>query len=185
MDKNRKQFLIIVTSLVVVVVFVLAGYMPLSYRLKSIATIKQEAKVQAENAKDEVAKLESLKDELQELKARVGDIEKKVPHDRDFAAFWQEITEIMNACSLEDSLVQPGVEIESDDVCCIPIKIKTVGDTVSIFDFFRKIEEINREVRIERVELSNGNNSEGKIELNADAKIYYRKVNDNKTVVSG
>ena len=69
--------------------------------------------------------------------------------------------------------VQPGAEITADSLKCIPIKMKCKGDLNQIFEFFKSIQTSDRAVRIEQVQLVNGNDFNGEITMHAKAYIYY------------
>ena len=71
-------------------------------------------------------------------------------------------------------MIEPHKEIKAENLNCIPVKMQCKGKLYQIFEFFRELQGLDRLVRIEQVKLSNDNDFNGRIDMEARAIIYYR-----------
>jgi hypothetical protein len=85
-----------------------------------------------------------------------------------------KLPELANQCRLTDQLVQPGQPIETEQLGTIPLTLACSGTTQDIYAFFRTIEQWDRLIRFEQVELSNDNTFGGCVKLIAKARLYYQ-----------
>ena len=72
-------------------------------------------------------------------------------------------------------MVQPDSEIEVDNLICIPVQIQCKGTMSQIFEFFKSLQNVERLVRIEQVQLKNDTDLNGHVTMTAKANIYYRQ----------
>lgn len=120
--------------------------------------------------------LPELEKKKESMQAQQEMFRSRIPSGRGFAQLWQQIADVMNDCQLTDQLVQPGTEIKSDDLCCIPLTIECMGTYDQIFMFFQSLESMDRLIRIDEVKLENDSDFRATLKLNAKANIYYQPV---------
>ena len=83
-------------------------------------------------------------------------------------------TELMNKYGLKKQVVNPNVEIQTNDLNCIPVTIQCDGQLSQIFEFFKSLQRLDRIVRIEQITLVNDKNFNGQISMQTKAFIYYK-----------
>ncbi|MHC4385798.1 MAG: type 4a pilus biogenesis protein PilO, partial [Planctomycetota bacterium] len=127
---------------------------------------------------DEICSQSALIPELRQKKSQLEKqllpFTQKVPHGRNLSTLWRHIAEVMNECKLTEQLVQPGVELKSEELCSIPLTIECKGSMEQVFTFFQSLENIDRLIRIEEVTLENGDNLSSIVKMNAKASVYYQ-----------
>jgi len=153
--------------------FIFLRFLPLRSRLKSVRAQQVSQTVALTRASSVVSRIESSKRQLKQLKEKVGDFELRIPPRRELGTFIGEIANLMNRHNLREHQVEPGDEIDAEDLKCIPLAVSCRGNLKQIFEFFRSLQKIERLVRIERVELVNDRDFKGDVSMRARAIICY------------
>jgi Tfp pilus assembly protein PilO len=170
---EKQQLGIFAVVGVIVVAFVMLQYGPLLSSIRITQQVKA-AQLSAETKTDEQAKrLPILRTQLEQMQAKVGNYDAKIPADRKLGMFLQEIADAMTKHSLSEQVVQPDSETQAENLTCIPLRIQGKGTIRQLFDFFRSLETVNRLVRIEQVQLRNSADLSGSVTMTAKANIYY------------
>jgi Tfp pilus assembly protein PilO len=143
--------------------FVLYGYLPSRERLRSLveAKTRRTQLIAAAEAHSDV--LPSLTERLRETDRYVRNYEDWIPCESALGQFLGQIAQIMTKNNLSDQDVVLGQERVSDDLICIPVHMKCVGNL-----------NLGRLVRIEKTTLVNAKAFTGSVTMDADAVIFYR-----------
>lgn len=172
--RERQQIMICIIAVVIVGVFVLNRYLPLRRRTKAIKqTIAAQTLAIAKGAADS-KRMPLLKEQLLELQSKLGDYEANIPEQRALGAFLHKLADLMNEYNLKDQVIAPGEEVEADKFNCIPVNMQCKGKLAQIFEFYRRLQTLDRLIRIEQVKLSNDNDYNGQVSMETRAIIYYR-----------
>lgn len=177
--RDRQQVVILALAAAMVCGFLLFRFRPLREQMESVRQARTVQMVAIAKASAQSSQLPLFRDQLLKLRRTVGDYETKVTDSRDLGAFLQQITNLMNKHGLTEQFMQPGDEIEAERFNCIPINMRCKGSLKKLFAFFQSLQGLDRLVRIEHVELLNGNDFSGEVAMSADTVIYYRP--DNRT----
>ena len=171
---EKRQLILIAICVLLIAAFLAVWYLP----SKSKAEELEQAKLRLDSENQDVAvkieQLPVLKKQIETKAGVVGDYDVKVPLGRSHGLFLQQIADVMSEHGLGDQLVQPGNEIKTDRLNCIPISIKCKGKLSRIFGFFQSLEEFDRVIQIENMQLTNSKEYDGQLEMQANANIYYR-----------
>jgi Tfp pilus assembly protein PilO len=124
--------------------------------------------------------LSGLKQRLASMQRIVESFDTYVPAESSLGTFLQRIAGIMTECHLTDQVVLPGKEWETSNVNGIPIHITCKGTLTDVFDFFSRLEALDRLVRIEKVALVNDNNLMGLVSMQTEAVIFYQSPKQRK-----
>ncbi|MHC4644394.1 MAG: type IV pilus inner membrane component PilO [Planctomycetota bacterium] len=171
--RDKQQLLICIFAGAMLGGFVLFRYLPLRQKIKAV---EQERAAQNAAATMTIAgykQLPLLKEHLEELRKTVGSYETKVPAQRNLGVFLHGIAGLMNEHNLKGQVVQPGQEMRTAGLNCIPVSMKCKGRLEHIFKFFGSLQALDRLIRIEQVELLNDNDFSGEVSMNTEAVIYY------------
>ena len=120
------------------------------------------------------ARLTGLEKELAQKRQQAEAFNRRIPAGRSFAELWRQIADVMNAHRLADQTVQPGAAIENERLGAIPLTLSCSGAMQDIYAFFKAMEQQDRLIRFEQVELSNDGNFSGVVKLTAKAQLYYQ-----------
>lgn len=115
-----------------------------------------------------------LAEELERMRAQTAAFDAKIPAGKSFAELWRQIADLMNQYNLDDQLVQPGQPIESEQLGSIPLTLSCRGTMQDMYAFFKAIEQWDRLIRFEKVELTNDSAFGGVVKLNGMAQLYYQ-----------
>jgi Tfp pilus assembly protein PilO len=171
---EKQQLGIFVVLAAAICVFMMQQYGPLRNKIRMMQQVKAEQAAVDIKADEQAKKLPTLKTQLAQMQAVVGEYEVKMPDDRKLGAFLQEIADVMNKHNLSEQVVQPESEIAVDSLMCIPVRIQCKGDLRQMFEFFRSLQGVRRLMRVEQVQLKNALDLNGMITMTARVNIYYR-----------
>jgi len=154
--------------------FVLFRYLPLRKKMKAVEKTRaaQTLVITKDMAKNE--QLPSLIEEFEKLQSKVSNYERQIPADRELGTFLHKIADLMNSHNLKGQFVEPGEEVEGEELNYIPVNMKCRGRLKQIFEFYKSLQSLERLVRIEEVKLLNENNFSGEVNMQTQAVVYYR-----------
>ena len=172
--RGRQQAAIFVEIVVMAAGFVLFRYMPLRKKMRVIKQTKTEQALAVARTSVESKQLPILKAQLQQLQKAAESYETNIPAERALGVFLHQIATLMNEYNLKEQLVQPRREIETDEFNCIPVNIQCKGKLNQIYEFYKRVQELNRLIRIEQVNLANDRGLGGEVTMKTRVVIYYR-----------
>ena len=120
-------------------------------------------------------KLPTLHRQVKTLDMQAEEFARLFPVDQGFSRLWHQIAEIMDNNHLSDQLVRPGEVTCEDDFCSIPLEIRCSGTFENIFEFFRELEQFERLIRMDQVQIKNDEEISGRLILQAQARVFYQR----------
>jgi Tfp pilus assembly protein PilO len=171
---GRKQILILGSMVLAGVLLVVFGYVPIVWQKYVIRRALQRQSLSVGQVRDSIEQAAIFEKQIAELKERVQRFEQCVPRDAQFSSLWRKIADLITEHDLQNQQVRPGSEIRYDDFNVVTLDIQCSGTLPKIFDFIRSLEQMDRLVRIEHMELTNDKNLSGQLTLSAKAEAYYR-----------
>lgn len=172
--REKQQVTICIMAGVTVCVFVLFWYLPLREKMKDIDQARAAQVLAAAKNVADSERLPRLQKQLQHMQSELGDYEAHIPEQRNVGAFLRRIADLMNEHNLKEQVVTPGPEVEADRFNCIPVNMQCKGSLAQLFTFYRRLQALDRLVRIEQVKLSNDAHYGGEVSMETMAVIYYR-----------
>ena len=172
--RRRQQLWVYVVGVLFVADFAFYGYLPSQRRLRALNEASANQARLLATAASQSEELPELKQRLQTAREIVAHYDEYVPTEQTIGVFLKQIAHLMTAHSLSDQVVEPGQEIEADDINCIPVSMDCTGALKDIFGFYRDVRAMDRLVRIERVVLKNDSNLVGRVSMHTEALIFYR-----------
>jgi Tfp pilus assembly protein PilO len=172
--RERQQIMICVLAAAMVGGFVLFRYLPLQKKIKAAEQKRTAQRLAITKASVESGQLPVLKEQLLKLQRSIGDYEANVPRHRNLGGFLQRIANLMNEHNLKEQVIAPGEEIEMNGLSCIPVNMQCTGKLRQMFEFYKRVQGLDRLVRIEQVKLVNDSDFSGEVSMQTKAIIYYR-----------
>lgn len=172
--RDRQQVTICAMAAAIVCVFVLFWYLPLRSKTSAIKHAKAERAMSIAKGAADARQLPLLEEQLLKLEAKLGDYEANIPEQRSHGVFLHRIAELMKEHNLSEQVITPGEELEADKFNCIPVSMRCKGKLAQISEFYRRLQNLDRLVRIEKVKLSNDNSYSGQINMETEVVVYYR-----------
>ena len=174
--RERQRATVFVAAAAIVAGFVLFRYLPLRKKMNAVEKIRTEQVLAIAKMSVQSWQLPMLKAQSQQLRKAVGNYEINIPAKRNLGEFLQQIATLMNEHNLKEQLVQPGKETKADEFNCIPVSMQCKGGLNQIYEFYKQVQELDRMVRIEQVELTNDRGLGGEVSMKTKAIIYYRPI---------
>ena len=172
--RKKQQLTICVVAVMLIADFLWFGCLPLWKTMRAIKQTKAALRVVITKGTIGSRQLPVLKEQLQKLQGTVSNYEVNVPTQRDLGGFLQQIAILMTDHNLSEQVVAPSKEIEADGLSCIPIKMKCKGRLAQVFQFYKRLQRLDRLVRVEQVKLVNDSDFSGEVSMETQAVIYYR-----------
>jgi len=155
-------------------VFVIFWYLPLRKKMSLVKLAKAEQVVTIAKGMADAEQMPVLREQLEKLQIELEDYESKIPDKRDFGAFLSRITELMNEHHLKEQSIEPGEVLAADKFNCIPVSMQCKGRLTQLFNFYDRLQDLGRLVRIEQVKLMNDAGYGGQVSMETRAIIYYK-----------
>jgi len=173
--RDKQQITIIVITAAIISGFVLFRYLPLRKASNAIKDAKSAQMLTITKGQAENKQLPVLKEQLAKLQQEVAKFGANIPMQRALGEFLQRIAEMMNEHNLKEQVVAPGEEIKVSELSCIPIEMHCSGGLAQIFEFYKRLQGLDRLVRIEQVKLESRQvGIGGEVSMHTKAVIYYR-----------
>lgn len=172
--RQRQQTVIFVLGFVMVGAFVAFRYFPLKQKLNTVRGQLKRTQNNIALVSGRQKLFLALEEKLLKLQETVGNFDKTIPTERALGQFLQKIADVMDSHKLGEQLIQPGREVEDEEVNCIPIEMQCKGHLAQIFEFYKSLPNLDRIVRLEQVELKNSDDLDGQVSMYMKAVIYYR-----------
>jgi Tfp pilus assembly protein PilO len=172
--RNKQQVMICVIAAAIICVFVLFWYLPLRRKTNAIEQAKTERAISIAKGTADARQLPLLEEQVLKLEARLGDYEANIPEQRAHGEFLHKIADLMKEHNLSEQVTTLGSEIEAGKFTCIPISMRCKGELAQIHEFYRRLQNLDRLVRIEKVMLSNDNSYSGQVSMETEVIVYYR-----------
>jgi Tfp pilus assembly protein PilO len=171
---EKKQILFLGVMVLAGVVLIVFGYVPIVWQKYVIRRALQRQSLSVEQVRGSIEQAVILEGKIAELQQRVQWFERYVPQDAQFSSLWRQIADLITDHDLQNQQVRPGAEIRYDDFNVVTLDIQCSGTLPKIFDFVRSLEQMDRLIRIDRMELTNDKNLTGQLTFSAKAEAFYR-----------
>ena len=171
---DKQQTILVAAVLLLAAGFGVFRYLPLLRQRQALDETMAQNQRALHDIHTQGMRLPELAGQLAQKQTQAAAFDAKIPAGRSFADLWRQIADLMNECRLTDQLVQPGRPVEGEQLGTIPLTLSCSGSMQDIYVFFRAIEQWDRLIRFERIELANDGAFSGRVKLNAKAQLYYQ-----------
>ena len=171
---QRKQIVIFIVAAIAFGGFVLFRYIPLRKDLSAVKSARAEQNLIIAKGISDSEQLPVFTDQLHKLQEQLDNYEAKIPEKKDLGLFLKKISILMDSHSLKEQAIQPLEETRINELICIPVSMECKGNLIGIFEFYKNLQELDREIRIKKVKLKNGNDFNGEVKMETEIVIYYR-----------
>jgi len=172
--RERKQIVICVAACALAAAFMLFRYLPLRQRLKAVERIKAAQTLAIGRASMEREQMPVLREQLLTLQQVVGNYQARIPTDTDLGVFLQQIADLISRHNLREQVIVPHKEMAMKNLNCIPVDMQCKGKLAQVFEFYKRMQKLDRLVRIEQVKLLNDRDFSGEVSMQSKVVIYYR-----------
>lgn len=172
MSHRKQQIWVYIVTGLFLCDFVLCGYLPSRERFSTLQQTQAQQRKVIEMAAAQSAELSGLERRLRDMERQIEGFDRRVPADRTLGTFLQQIAGTMTDCHLADQVVLPGKESKTEELNCIPIHVACKGTLTNLFQFFTKLQSLDRLVRIANMTLENDPDLTGQLGMQIEAVIF-------------
>jgi len=172
--RGKKQIAICVAAAALIAAVVLFRYLPLRQRMKAVKQTKTAQTLAISKASMEKVQMPLIKEQLLKLQQTVGNYKVSIPAQRDLGVFLYRIADLMNEHNLREQVIAPGKEMAADKLNCIPVDMQCKGKLHQVFEFYKRMQMLDRLVRIEQIRLVNDSDFSGEVSMQTKVVIYCR-----------
>lgn len=177
LDKIQKIGIFLGTIVVIIAVYVWFMYLPQNQQIEDLKKKQESLSSQVSIAKTKVAKLNSIKKELESRQEEFMVVTKALPDTKEIPELLSSLSASANESGLVLESIVPGGEKPIDFYAEIPISIKISGGFHETALFFDKVSKFSRIVDFQNAKLSSGKNGKMLTICNA---LTYRFLKDKK-----
>ncbi len=174
MFREKKQIIIFLIAISTIGGFILFRYIPMNKVMNAVKSARAGQNLIIARGISDSEQLPLFTDQLQKLREKLDNYEANIPKQKDLGNFLKKIAVMMDSHNLNDQAIQPLEETRINELICIPISMECTGKLKEIFEFYKNLQEIDRQIRIKQVKLKNGSDFSGKIKMETEIIIYYR-----------
>ncbi len=172
--RERKQIAICVAAGAMIAGVVLFRYLPLRQRMKAVKQTKTAQTLAISKASMERVQMPLIKEQLLKLQRTVENYKANIPAQRDLGVFLHRIADLMNEHNLREQVIAPGKEIAAEELNCIPVDMQCKGKLAQVFEFYKRMQKLDRLIRIEQLRLVNDSDFSGEVSMQTKVVIYCR-----------
>ncbi|MDP9175447.1 MAG: type 4a pilus biogenesis protein PilO [Planctomycetota bacterium] len=170
---SRAQLALGAVLLVVLAIFLLAGYRPQTARLQQLNQDMNETEKELEVSQAQAAHLPGVTADLARLKAQLADFQ-HLPNNPELGEFTSQITELSRKTGLSKiELDLNGSSVHTDAYGQRGVELKFDGDFMHVFAFLRQAEAMSRLTRISSIEISGADLKSGSVHVDVKMDLYF------------
>lgn len=152
-------------SALVLALYVLLFYMPLSGSLGESQASQQDLRAKLAKIEVRVANRNTAKVALKDLQNDLVQALKQLPNDREIPGLLKGISTLGKKVGLEVRKFQPLPESKKEYVAEVPVALEVVGSFHEVAMFFDRLSKMNRIVYVKDLELGEPEDRGGKVYL--------------------
>lgn len=172
--KEKKQIVICVIAVLLIVGFVLFSYRPLHRKIDSVNQAKNAQTLLIARSRSDSTRIPYVEEQLSVLESKYENYQIRIPFQTDNSKFIQQIAELMIQNNLKDQQITPAEEIKQGELFCMPVRIQCKGSLSELFKFARELQNLERHIRIEKAMFENDSQYSGIVVMETEIVIYYR-----------
>lgn len=138
------------------------------------ASMRQQADQLQQEIQRQAGQMADLAVALKDKSLAAAEFDRRVPDGKSFAELWRSLAELMALCGLTDQRVEPAEPVEVKGIGAARLKLQARGATKQVYAFIRAVEQMERLIRFESVQLSADPLFSGIVRLEAEATVFYQ-----------
>lgn len=154
---------------------IVAVYLPQARELRSIKTMVASRRLALEESSKKAAVIPRMMREVQALKSRYKDFDRRLPRSKELGGFLQEITAIQQDSALMDPRMETGSPISEELFNTMPIKMRLRGRYMALTDFLKRLGNMQRLTRVQRLMIASMGEDSSELGIELLLNIYFTK----------
>jgi Tfp pilus assembly protein PilO len=172
---THENWLVLVLTAAIAAVAVGVVYVPQERKLESIKTQIATLKLSLEDGMTKAAVVPQMARNVQNLKGRYKDFDRRLPKSKELGGFLQEITSIQEGSALADARMDTGNPISEELFNTMPIKMHFRGRYLAVADFLRRLTNMQRLTRVQQLLITSPSEEGEDLDIEVLVNIYFTK----------
>jgi len=163
-------------GILAVLMAVAAGvmYWPQSRTLNELRMEIEKEKTVTDAYAAKVAVVPDLRRQVDEMKLRYKDLDRRLPKQKELHGFLKEISENLEKEKLSSPFIEPGNTAREDTFHTLPIIMRFQGNYLSLASFLKRIDTMERLTRVQKLTITTDpKNPDAKINCELRLNIYF------------
>lgn len=148
-------------------------YMPQSGKLEDLRSGIASAKTALETHAQNVSVVPDMLKQVQNMKVRYKDFDRKLPKRKELGGFLREVSSNLADERLANQLIEPGSPTREELFNTLPIIMKFRGSYLSLASFLKRIDEMQRLSRIQKVKIETNPKDDSALDIELQMNIYF------------
>ena len=152
---------------------VLLVYVPQGQKLDELRAkiVTRQLSLSADATKASVVP-QMLRD-VEEMKRQYKNFDQRLPQRRELGGFLREISGNLERSGLADPLIEPGNPSREELFHTLPIIMRFKGSYLSLADFLKRIDAMERVTRVRRINALRDKKKNGELDIELRMNIYF------------
>jgi Tfp pilus assembly protein PilO len=172
---THENWLVLLLAAAIAAVAVLVIYVPQERKLESVKTQIATQKLTLEDGMTRAAVVPQMARNVQNLKGRYKDFDRRLPKSKELGGFLQEITSIQEGAALADARMDTGSPISEELFNTMPIKMHFRGQYLALADFLRRLTNMQRLTRVQQLLITSPTTEGEDLDIEVLVNIYFTK----------
>jgi Tfp pilus assembly protein PilO len=161
----------------IVLIAVLAVYLPQSHQRDQINAQGVSEKLSMETDLKTCQVVPELVRQVDEMKNRYRNLDRRLPKQKELGGFLREISANLLQARLANQIIEPGKPDQGELYHTLPIMMKFEGNYLSLANFLKRIDDMERLTRVQKMSISLDRDAkdkpEGNVSIELQLNIYF------------
>lgn len=170
---NKDNYVMMGILVVIVIVAIIAVYMPQGSKLKDLRTSITTRKRAMESEARKASVVPALLREVDALKSRYKNFDRRLPKSKELAGFLRDISsELASEPNIVSESYTTASPTREDLFHKLPIKMRLKGSYISLANFMNRIANMERLTRVEKLFIK-ASPDDGDLDIDMQLNIYF------------
>ncbi len=172
---SRENWIMLGLAGAVVVVMILAVFIPQGKKLDSIKTSIAARKIALADGTKKAAVVPQMVRKVESMKSRYKDFDRRLPKSKEMGEFLQEITAVRAASELTEARMETGTPVSEELFNTMPIRMRFRGRYLALAELLRRLDGMQRLTRVERLVIKSSGEAPDDLDIELQMNIYFTK----------
>ncbi len=179
MPVERAELRLIAALLCVVAVFTVGLWLPNVSRAQELREEILKLEKDLGVSRDRSDDLARLAHDVDRLREKMASTNKVIPEQGELAGFLRELSVQIDQEQLTDQGLSTGSIREGDEYTTLPVELTFSGNSLAVFRFVNRVEEMPRLVQVDRLVVEDGP-EDGRVQVEMDLNTFFYTTEEGK-----
>ena len=177
MKFTKENWIMAGVLVTMVLIAVFAVYLPQSHQRDQINSQAVSEKLSMETDLKTCQVVPELVRQVDDMKNRYRNMDRRLPKQKELGGFLREISANLLQARLANQIIEPGKPDQEELYHTLPIMMKFEGNYLSLANFLKRIDDMERLTRVQKMSISLDRDAkdkpEGSVSIELQLNIYF------------